>query len=257
MIYQFSLKDTNQYKKEYPHHVAIIMDGNRRWAYKKRKMSIFGHQEGFQAVKKAVKFSIVNNIKILTLYTFSSENWTRSKFEVNGLMKLFFFALETEIFNLKKYNIKLNIIGDKTCFETTLQNKINEAEIETMHHNGLILNIAANYGGRWDIIQSVKKIISKVQRGDLKINEIKEDTFSQCLSTSHLLPVDLVIRTGGEKRISNFLLWQIAYAELYFTDVLWPDFNQHIFQHAIDFFISRERRFGGGTDIHQENFFKK
>ncbi|ANZ22458.1 UDP pyrophosphate synthase [Buchnera aphidicola (Diuraphis noxia)] len=245
MLYKFSLKYKKKIKKENPNHVAIIMDGNRRWAKKKGKLSILGHKEGFQALKKAVKFSITNNIKILTLYAFSTENRNRSMLEVNGLMELFLFALNNELHNLEKYNIQLKIIGDTTFFNKTLQNKINQVQDITVKNSGLILNIAANYGGKWDIIQSVKKIVKNVQQGILNVEQIKEHTISKYLSTRGLRPVDLVIRTGGEKRISNFLLWQIAYSELYFTDVLWPDFNQYIFQNAIDFFISRERRFGG------------
>ncbi|CAL4326300.1 polyprenyl diphosphate synthase [Buchnera aphidicola] len=227
------------------HHVAIIMDGNGRWAKKKGKMRIIGHKQGFKAVKEAVKFAILNNLKVLTLYAFSSENWSRPLFEIKYLIKLFSFALESEIANLKKYNIRLKIIGDITYFDKKLQNDINTVEKITFQNKGLILNIALNYGGRWDIIQSVKKIVDQVQKGFLNIEQIREHTLSQFLSTSELLPVDLVIRTGGEKRISNFLLWQIAYSELYFTDVLWPDFNRYVFQDAVDFFISRERRFGG------------
>ncbi|QCI22106.1 polyprenyl diphosphate synthase [Buchnera aphidicola] len=245
MLYNFSLKYKEQLKEKNPHHVAIIMDGNRRWAKKKGKVCIAGHQEGFKALKKAVKFAIINNMKILTLYAFSTENRNRSTFEINALMELFLFALNNEVKNLKKYNIQLKVIGDITYFNNNLQKRINQIEKMTLKNSGLILNIAANYGGRWDIIQSVKKIIQKVQKGILNIEQIQENTLSKYLSTSNLLPVDLVIRTGGEKRISNFLLWQIAYSELYFTDVLWPDFNQYVFQNAIDFFISRERRFGG------------
>jgi undecaprenyl diphosphate synthase len=240
-----SLQYKDKLKEENPRHVAIIMDGNGRWANKKGKMRILGHKEGFKAVKKAVKFSIMNNLKILTLYAFSSENKNRSLFEIKSLMELFFFALDSEINNFKKFNIRLKVIGDITYFNEKLQKRIYQAEKITSHNDGLILNIAANYGGRWDIIQSVKKIVDKVQKGVLKIENIQEKTITEYLSTKELLPVDLVIRTGGEKRISNFLLWEIAYSELYFTDVLWPDFNDYSFQCAIDSYISRERRFGG------------
>ncbi|QCI20963.1 di-trans,poly-cis-decaprenylcistransferase [Buchnera aphidicola (Hyperomyzus lactucae)] len=249
MWYTSSLKYKDKFKEENPRHVAIIMDGNGRWANKKGKMRILGHKEGFKAVKKAVKFSIMNNLKILTLYAFSSENWNRPVFEIKSLMELFFFALDSEINNFKKFNIRLKVIGDITHFNKKLQKRIHQVEKITLNNNGLILNIAANYGGRWDIIQSVKKIVKKVQNGVLQTEKIEEKTITQYLSTSELLPVDLVIRTGGEKRISNFLLWQIAYSELYFTDVLWPDFNDCSFQNAIDSFISRERRFGGFKKI--------
>jgi len=245
MEYKSLLKCEEKSEKDNPSHVAIIMDGNGRWAHQKGKMRILGHKEGFKAVKKAIKFSILKNLKILTLYAFSSENWNRPLYEIQSLMELFLFALDSEIENFKKYNIRFKVIGDITYFNKKLQNSIYKAEQITLNNSGLILNIAANYGGRWDIIQSVKKIINKVEKGILNANTIKEETISQNLSTRKLLPVDLVIRTGGEKRISNFLLWQIAYSELYFTDVLWPDFNSDIFQDAIDSFLSRERRFGG------------
>lgn len=238
-------KKHNKSQYNYPRHIAIIMDGNRRWAKKQGKMCIIGHRAGFKALKKTIKFSILKKLEILTLYAFSSENWNRSLFEVEYLMELFSSVLNSEMNNFNKYNIRFKVIGDVTLFSKKLQHSIHHAEKITLNNNGLILNIAANYGGRWDIIQSVKKIIDQVQKGLLHINTIKEETLSQYLSTHQLLPVDLVIRTGGEKRISNFLLWQIAYSELYFTDVLWPDFNQDVFQDAIDSFRSRERRFGG------------
>lgn len=241
MLYKSLLK----YKKDNPSHIAIIMDGNGRWAEKKGKKRIFGHKEGFKAVKKAVKFAVINNLKILTLYAFSSENWNRPLLEIKALMELFFFALYSQISNLSKYNIRLKVIGDITCFNKKLQNCIYKVEKITLKNSGLILNIAANYGGKWDIIQSVKKIIDQVQKGLLCAEIIQEKTISQFLSTSDLLPVDLVIRTGGEQRLSNFLLWQIAYSELYFTDVLWPDFDKNTFQKAIDSYLSRDRRFGG------------
>ncbi|MCU4136986.1 di-trans,poly-cis-decaprenylcistransferase [Buchnera aphidicola (Sitobion miscanthi)] len=245
MKYKPLLEYKNKHQEISPYHVAIIMDGNGRWANQQGKIRILGHKEGFKAVRKAIKFSIKKKIKILTLYAFSSENWNRPSCEINSLMELFLFALDSEIKNLKKYNIKLKVIGDITYFNKKLQKSIYNAEQLTLNNTGLILNIAANYGGRWDIIKGVKKIINKVQQGVLQINNIKENTLTQHLSTRKLLPVDLVIRTGGEKRISNFLLWEIAYSELYFTDVLWPDFDHNIFQNAINSFISRERRFGG------------
>lgn len=243
MLYQYTpLK--KKLKKNTPRHVAIIMDGNGRWAKKRNEIRAFGHQAGLKAVKKTVKFAIQNKIEVLTLYTFSSENWQRPKFEVASLLKLFLFALKNEVKNLNKYNICLKVIGDLTVFNEELQSYIYNVEKITLNNSGLILNIAANYGGRWDILEGVKKIVNAVQNRYLDINKIKETIFSQYLCTHGLLPVDLVIRTGGEKRISNFLLWQIAYSELYFTDVLWPDFNKFIFQDAINCFSSRERRFG-------------
>ncbi|ALD15194.1 UDP pyrophosphate synthase [Buchnera aphidicola (Aphis glycines)] len=231
-------------KIKVPRHIAIIMDGNGRWAQKKGKTRIFGHQAGFKAVKKTVKFALQNKIKILTLYTFSTENQKRPQIEIIALLKLFLFALKNEVKHLNKYNIRLKVIGDLTYFHEELKFYIYNAEKTTLKNNGLVLNIAANYGGKWDIVEGVKKIVSDVQKGCLSIEQIKEEIFSQYLSTNHILPVDLVIRTGGEKRISNFLLWQIVYSELYFTDVLWPDFNASEFKNAINFFSTRQRRFG-------------
>ncbi|QCI15921.1 polyprenyl diphosphate synthase [Buchnera aphidicola] len=245
MWYESSSKYKNEFSEEKLRHIAIIMDGNRRWANKKGKTLVLGHKEGFKAAKKAVKFSIMSGFKILTLYAFSSENRERSAFEIKSLIKLFFFALDSEINNFNKYNIRLKIIGDIKYFNAKLQKRILQVEQMTIHNNGLILNIAINYGGRWDIVQSLKKIVNKVENGLLKIDQIKENTISEHLSTGELLPVDLVIRTGGEKRMSNFLLWEIAYSELYFTDILWPDFNHNSFQDAVNSFLSRERRFGG------------
>ncbi len=240
-----NLKIKEKINKKIPDHIAIIMDGNGRWAEKQGKIRAFGHKAGFEKVKEIIKFSVHNNIKVLTLYTFSSENWKRPKSEVLSLLELFSFALKNEIKNLNKYNICLKIIGDVTYFNSELQRCINYAEKITLNNSGLILNIAANYGGKWDIVEGVKKIVSDVQDGYLNIHQIEEKIFSQYLCTNSLLPVDLVIRTGGEKRISNFLLWQIAYSELYFTDVLWPDFDQFILQDAINDFSIRKRRFGG------------
>lgn len=245
MLYKSSLKNRQKIKEENLRHVAIIMDGNGRWAEKRGKIRTLGHKEGFKTARKIVKFAVENNIEILTLYAFSKENWKRPKLEIIALMKLFFFALKSEIKNLNKYNIRLKIIGDISSFNERLQNYIYKVEKKTLNNTGLILNIAANYSGRWDITQGVKKVIKAVQKGFLNIEQIQEQNFSQYLSTSELLPVDLVVRTGGEKRISNFFLWQIAYSELYFTDILWPDFNQRDFQHAINYFFTRERRFGG------------
>lgn len=244
MLYTSSLKN-KEVKKENLRHIAIIMDGNGRWSEKKGKIRTLGHKAGFKTAKKIVKFAVENNIKILTLYAFSKENWKRPKSEIIGLMELFFFALKNEISNLNKYNIRLKVIGEISFFDKKLQNYIYKAQKKTLKNSGLILNIAANYSGRWDIIQATKHIIQEVFKGNLDIKKIQEKKFSEYLSTSELSPVDLVIRTGGEKRISNFLLWQIAYSELYFTDILWPDFDPCAFQKAIDYFLTRKRRFGG------------
>ncbi len=230
-------------------HVAIIMDGNGRWANRKGKLRIFGHKAGIKSVRRAVKFAASNRLEVLTLYAFSSENWNRSIQEVSSLMELFIYALESKLKSLHKHNVKLRVIGDISRFNKRLQESIYRSEQLTKNNNGLILNIAANYGGRWDIIQGVKALAKQVEKGILTPDQISEALLSKCVCMSDLAPVDLVIRTGGEHRISNFLLWQIAYAELYFTDVLWPDFDEGIFKDAMNAFAQRNRRFGGITPI--------
>lgn len=228
-----------------PQHVAIIMDGNGRWAKQKGKLRIFGHQNGVKAVRSAVSFAAKHNIKVLTLYAFSSENWNRPETEVSALMSLFMRALDSEVKKLHKNNIRLNIIGDKSAFSESLQKRIAESEQLTQNNSGLILNIAANYGGYWDIVQAAQKLATQVKNNELTAEQITPEMFQQQLATEEQPQVDLLIRTSGEQRISNFLLWQIAYAELFFTPVLWPDFNDETFSQAIVSYQQRERRFGG------------
>ncbi|WP_222941703.1 MULTISPECIES: polyprenyl diphosphate synthase [Xenorhabdus] len=224
------------------------MDGNGRWAKKRGKLRVFGHRAGIKAVRSAVSFSVKNNIESLTLYAFSSENWNRPQQEVSSLMELFVFALDNEVKSLHKHNVKLSVIGDISRFSPRLQERIGRSVELTADNTGLQLNIAANYGGRWDLVQSVKQIAEKVRVNQLHPEEITEATVSSFMNLSQQPEVDLVIRTGGEHRISNFLLWQIAYAELYFTDILWPDFDETAFEGAIHAFAKRERRFGGTPD---------
>ena len=230
-----------------PRHVAIIMDGNGRWAKNQGKLRISGHKAGVKAVRRSVSFAVSNNLEALTLYAFSSENWSRPASEVTALMELFVWALDSEVKSLHKHNVRLRIIGDVSRFSNRIQERIRRAEELTQQNSGLTLNIAANYGGRWDIIQGVKKLAEQVQEGLLRPDQITEENLSAHLCMQGLAPVDLVIRTGGEHRISNFLLWQIAYAEFYFTDVLWPDFDEHVFEGALNAFSLRERRFGGAA----------
>lgn len=230
-----------------PHHVAIIMDGNGRWAKRQGKLRVFGHKAGVQSVRRAVTFAASHHLNALTLYAFSSENWNRPIQEVSALMELFVHALDNEVKSLHKHNIRLRVIGDISRFSPRLQDRIRRTEQLTEHNQGLTLNIAANYGGRWDIIQGVKTLAEQVRQGTLCPEQISEDVLAQHICMNDLAPVDLVIRTGGEHRISNFLLWQIAYAELYFTDVLWPDFDDIVFEDALNAFAQRERRFGGTT----------
>ncbi|QJC29081.1 polyprenyl diphosphate synthase [Enterobacteriaceae endosymbiont of Plateumaris rustica] len=235
-------------KLSYPNHVAIIMDGNRRWAKKKNTWKFSGHKEGVNTIKKIINSALYFKLKVLTLYAFSSENWKRSINEIKFLMNLFTKVLDNEVVNFKKKNICLKIIGNINKFDINLQKSIIKAENFTKNNSGLILNIAVNYGGRWDIISGVKKIIIEIQKGLLNSNSINEYIFSKYLCLNNIIPVDLVIRTGGELRISNFLIWQIAYSELYFTKILWPDFNEENFKNALEEFSKRKRRFGGNID---------
>nr|WP_024965671.1 (2E,6E)-farnesyl-diphosphate-specific ditrans,polycis-undecaprenyl-diphosphate synthase [Pantoea sp. IMH] len=239
--------NTDDLQGENPRHVAIIMDGNGRWAKNQGKLRISGHKAGVKSVRRAVSFAVSNKLDALTLYAFSSENWNRPPQEVMALMELFVWALDSEVKSLHKHNVRLRIIGDTSRFNSRLQERIRRAEELTQQNNGLTLNIAANYGGRWDIIQGVRKIAEQVQEGLIRPDQIEEDTLCTHLCLHELAPVDLVIRTGGEHRISNFLLWQVAYAEFFFTDVLWPDFDEQVFEGALNAFAQRERRFGGAA----------
>lgn len=228
-----------------PKHVAIIMDGNGRWAKQQGKMRIFGHTNGVKAVRKAVSYARQIGVQSLTLYAFSSENWNRPEQEVSALMTLFMQALDGEVKKLHKNNIRLKILGDVSKFSDSLQAKIQQAEKLTENNTALILNIAANYGGCWDIVQAVQQLAQLVKNGDLSVDQINAELFQQALVTEDQPPVDLLIRTSGEQRISNFLLWQIAYAELFFSEVLWPDFDENEFNRAVVAYQQRERRFGG------------
>ncbi|KFZ29595.1 UDP pyrophosphate synthase [Pseudidiomarina atlantica] len=227
-----------------PQHVAIIMDGNGRWAQLRGKHRTFGHKAGAEAVRRAVTFARQKGIQSLTLFAFSSENWKRPEQEVSVLMDLFFTVLKREVKKLHKHNVRLRIIGDKNGFSNKLQQRIAEAEALTAENTALTLNIAANYGGRWDISQAAKQLALAVEAGKLAASEIDEDQLAQHVCLADQPIPDLLIRTGGEHRISNFLLWQLAYAEFYFADVLWPDFDEQAFATAIADFSCRERRFG-------------
>lgn len=228
-----------------PQHVAIIMDGNGRWAKQQGKLRIFGHQNGVKAVRTAVNFAAKHQIKVLTLYAFSSENWNRPEAEVSALMNLFMKALDSEVKKLHKNNIRLKIIGNKSAFSNRLQQRIAESEALTANNTGLTLNIAANYGGYWDIVTAAQVLAEQVKNDQISIADITPERFQQALVTGDQPQVDLLIRTSGEQRISNFLLWQIAYAELFFSPVLWPDFDEQHFAQAIEAYQQRDRRFGG------------
>lgn len=227
-----------------PRHVAIIMDGNGRWAQQKGKLRTFGHKAGVDAVRSSVRLARQLGVESLTLFAFSSENWQRPKEEVTVLMQLFSLVLRSEVKKLNKNDIRLKVIGDISAFDKKLQDKIKQAELLTENNQSLTLNIAANYGGRWDIIDATRRIAKKIQEQQITLNDINEDLFNQHVSTGDLPELDLLIRTGGDHRVSNFLLWQCAYAEFYFTDVLWPDFNEEVFHLAIADFANRQRRFG-------------
>lgn len=229
-------------EKQRPKHIAIILDGNGRWAKKRFMPRFVGHQKGLKAVKRVVSYCANNGIEALTLFAFSTENWKRPKEEVSQLMGLFLKALKKEVNNLHENNVRLRVVGNKSSFSEEIQSYVRDAEKLTSKNSGLTLNIAANYGGRWDILQAVKawqKVNSNVS-----IDELDEVELSKYMTTADLPEPDLLIRTGGEKRISNFLIWQMAYAEFYFTDTLWPDFNEDSLEKAIHSFNERERRFG-------------
>ena len=227
-----------------PRHIAIIMDGNGRWAQKRLMPRIMGHYAGVKAVRKIVEYCGKQNIEVLSLFAFSSENWRRPQDEVSLLMELFMTTLQSEVDALDKNNIRLRIIGDKSAFPEKLQARIAAAEAQTRENTGLNLVIAANYGGRWDIAQAVQKILGDIQSGAIAEQAITEQLISDYLVTAELPEPDLFIRSGGEERVSNFLLWQLAYTEFYFTEALWPDFDQDALQKAIDSFKGRQRRFG-------------
>ena len=234
-----------------PRHIAIIMDGNGRWAQKRHLPRALGHQAGVKTVRKIVDYCARHNIEVLTLFAFSSENWRRPKEEVSLLMGLFMTTLQREVSKLNNNDVRLRFIGDRTAFSEQLQKKIREGEALTENNSGLTLAIAANYGGRWDICQAMREIVVKTVAGELEMDDIDEDVLRQQLSLADLPEPDLFIRTGGEKRVSNFLLWQLAYTELYFTPILWPDFNESAMEEAIKDFSTRHRRFGQtGEQVH-------
>jgi undecaprenyl diphosphate synthase len=227
-----------------PRHIAIIMDGNGRWAKKRFMPRFAGHKAGVESVRRVVKECARLNIEALTLFAFSSENWRRPEKEVGLLMDLLHMALQREVGKLNENNIRLRFIGDRSAFSDKLQQQMRHGEELTRDNTGLNLVIAINYGGRWDIAQAARKVAARVEAGELKAQEINTDVIHQHMSLNGLPEPDLFIRTGGEKRVSNFLLWDLAYSELYFTDKLWPEFNIDVLEDALASFSSRERRFG-------------
>lgn len=230
--------------KRLPKHIAIIMDGNGRWARLRKQPRIFGHREGAKSVRKVVEASVRLGIKNLTLYAFSTENWNRPKHEVKTLMKLLVSALKRELPLMKKNNIRLNAIGHTDMMPENVQHELQEVLDETKTNTGLILTLALSYGARQEIQRAIQEISYKVKNNIISVENVDEDIINKHLYTQNLPDVDLLIRTSGEVRISNFLLWQIAYAELYFTKELWPDFDEISLHNAIADYQLRERRFG-------------
>ena len=222
-----------------PQHVAIIMDGNGRWAQLRGKKRVVGHKSGVDSVRASVSTAAKHGVKALTLFAFSSENWQRPESEVSVLMDLFMFVLTKEVKRLHKNGIKFSVIGDLSRFSNKLQKMIHASEALTAENTGMVLSIAANYGGRWDIVEAARRLIDKSGSATLS-----EESITAEMSTKGVPDPDLFIRTGGERRISNFLLWQLAYSELYFTDLLWPDFDEQALIDAISDFSGRQRRFG-------------
>lgn len=231
-----------------PQHIAIIMDGNGRWAKKRCMPRIAGHRAGVEATRKVVRNCSKRKIKVLSLFAFSSENWRRPATEVNFLMKLFLFELEHEIHSLHENNIQLRFIGDRSRFSKKLCNKIRQVEDLTRQNTGMVLIIAADYGGQWDICFAARQLAKEVELGVLKSIDINPEKLASKLSFADLPDPDLFIRTSGELRISNFMLWQLAYSELYFTNTLWPDFNEEELEKALMHYATRERRYGSSCE---------
>lgn len=227
-----------------PRHVAIIMDGNNRWARKRLLPGVAGHKAGVDSVRAAIEVCGNAGVEVLTLFAFSSENWARPQDEVSALMELFLSALRREVRKLQENGIRLRIIGERQRFARELQESMAQAEELTAQGDRMTLVIAANYGGQWDIAQASRQLAERVAAGELSAAQIDEQQVQAALTTADWPLPDLCIRTGGEHRISNFMLWQLAYAELYFSDLYWPDFKQDAMQAALADFASRQRRFG-------------
>ena len=231
-----------------PKHVAIIMDGNGRWAKKQGLMRIFGHRRGVDAVRGAIEFAAEVGIEYVTMYAFSTENWNRPAIEVNALMQLLVDSIEKELPALMKNGIRLKTLGNISQLPGNCAAQLKKAEEKTKDNSKTTLILALSYSGRWDIIEAMKKIGEDIKEGKIQPNEITDTVVSDALNTAQYPDPDLLIRTSGEQRISNFLLWEIAYSEVYFTDVLWPDFTKNHFLDAILDYQSRERRFGKTTE---------
>ncbi|MGD2075769.1 MAG: polyprenyl diphosphate synthase [Gammaproteobacteria bacterium] len=231
-------------ERRQPRHVAIIMDGNGRWAHRRSLPRYMGHREGVNAVHRTVEACLQQGIEVLTLFAFSSENWRRPKKEVGLLMDLFVRTLRSEVERLDRNGVRMEFIGDRSAFDPKLRSLMDSAERQTAHNDAMTLVIAVNYGGRWDLAQAAQRLAERVARGEMEAGAIDSAALGRELCITHLPEPDLFIRTGGEQRISNYLLWQLAYTELYFTDLLWPDFDRAAFDEALLSFAGRQRRFG-------------
>ena len=229
-------------QKKLPNHIAIIMDGNGRWAKQRNKNRIYGHNQAKKSVKECVEYCVEHKIKFLSLFTFSTENWNRPKLEVKALMKLLNIVIKDEINHLIEQNIKIKVIGDISKIPEKTEINLKKAIDKTKNNSGLTLILAINYSGKWDILNATKKILLDKNRINLKI--FNDNIFENYLTTANIPEPELIIRTSGEHRISNFYLWQAAYSEFFFTDILWPDFNKKELNNAIFEFQNRERRFG-------------
>jgi undecaprenyl diphosphate synthase len=241
-------------KQKVPEHVAIIMDGNGRWATKKGLPRTYGHKKGVDVLKEIIKASKKLGCKVLTVYAFSTENWTRPTREVDFLINLFNEVLRSEIKEIHEESTKIKFIGDLTPFPETLKKIISTSESLTKNNNNFLLNVCVNYGGRQEIVKVAKELAFKCSSGEIKPSEVNEELFNSKLLTRGIKDPELLIRTSGEKRISNFLLWQLAYSEIYISDILWPDFNEFEFLKAIIDYQSRDRRFGGIKSLPNESF---
>ena len=231
-----------------PRHVAVIMDGNGRWARQRTLPRHAGHRAGVKAVRATVEYAARRGVEHLTLFAFSSENWQRPKEEVSKLMGLFVEALRREVAELHHNNVRLRFIGARELLDAKLIDKISSSEQLTADNSGLNLQVAVAYGGRWDIVQAARKLAGQVAAGKINVDEIDESGFAAGLQLADVPDPDLLIRTGGEHRISNFLLWNLAYAELWFSDVLWPDFDESALDAALDYYSQRQRRYGHTGD---------
>ena len=244
VIDRLRVNEPNPPPARIPRHIAIVMDGNGRWAERRRRPRSFGHREGQKAVRATIEFCLRQHVEALTLFAFSSENWRRPQSEVGALMQLFLKALDREVDELHENGVRIAFVGDLSAFQPELRERMERAMQKTAANSALALNIAVNYGGRWDIADAARRAAAEVVAGRLRAEDISEQSLAPFFCLADLPAVDLFIRTGGEQRISNFLLWQIAYAELYFTDALWPDVDADVLSGALAEFARRERRYG-------------